>query len=723
MEKIKKYQKQDFDKQAISKSRPKLFTTILLVGLLIIGFSANAQNKKVVVIGTQTALQQKVIGNKTMEIKKIDAPKENINANKIKNTKDLYSKEENHLDGVETVYVNGRDFAKEAMHNNKHIKEALERNIPMVFENINQKDSEKMIGFGFSAKAAIIETLSDGRGTRITIIDDEPETKQPDFETSSKTDWLEIDSRVLDTLNMDPKEKMILKKTKLKENAANSVSSNMMSLENTGKARGSNGSDAQDISRLINDALERHQKERQKPNPGKKTGQIMPSSQILYAANNKNNIQYADITARNEMGSISGISVPDYSHAYFEINMSRDYMLFGQHVSVDIIYDINVYAVAKGIEGSGPGKYAVIKSRSVVNPTAYSTSLERNDSKQRACFLSQFRHIISNKGGGDVIEHWPINENKESQVTTGSGYEISGSFTSLSDMGFSYNNSTETSTSISDFEVIDDSHGDIVHIKYSMKKDMRNIGDWDDTPYVHGVPNLAENAFYPEMEVIIKMSKPEDGDKMNSQYGLWFFNEVELKNFYEKSAWNESYEYHSQYFTNWRQADFTIDQSIVHLPNIAMNATATQSSTSYNGVAVRAIDGDNSGNYKRDQSSSHTNSGQWEYLDIELDDFYSNTVIGSIEIWNRTDWYQGDLYPFPLYVFVSDVPFTTDNFNDQKAIAINDQAAMSYYYVGSGGRVNNIPINRTGKYIRIQQVGPARWLSLSEVRVIPKGLF
>ena len=67
--------------------------------------------------------------------------------------------------------------------------------------------------------------------------------------------------------------------------------------------------------------------------------------------------------------------------------------------------------------------------------------------------------------------------------------------------------------------------------------------------------------------------------------------------------------------------------------NIALNGTATQSSTTKNGDATRAIDGNTDGVYSND-SVTHTDSGSDEWWMLEID---GNADVVKIVVYNRTD--------------------------------------------------------------------------------------
>lgn len=84
--------------------------------------------------------------------------------------------------------------------------------------------------------------------------------------------------------------------------------------------------------------------------------------------------------------------------------------------------------------------------------------------------------------------------------------------------------------------------------------------------------------------------------------------------------------------------------------NVALNGTASQSSTGFGGLAERAIDGNRSGSYFDVQSVSHTNNGDpdpaaglFEFWEVALDQAYN---VGAVLVFNRTDCCQERLDPF-----------------------------------------------------------------------------
>jgi len=140
--------------------------------------------------------------------------------------------------------------------------------------------------------------------------------------------------------------------------------------------------------------------------------------------------------------------------------------------------------------------------------------------------------------------------------------------------------------------------------------------------------------------------------------------------------------------------------------DLALNKTATQSSTNYSGTADRAVDGNTDGNFW-DGSVTHTQveAQAWWHVDLG-----SIQTISRIDLWNRTDCCSEALTDF--YVFVSDQPFASTD-----VTATQNQAGVwTYHNTGQAPSLTPVPVNRTGRYIRVQLGGVER-LSLAEVQV------
>jgi F5/8 type C domain-containing protein len=142
--------------------------------------------------------------------------------------------------------------------------------------------------------------------------------------------------------------------------------------------------------------------------------------------------------------------------------------------------------------------------------------------------------------------------------------------------------------------------------------------------------------------------------------------------------------------------------------NLALNKTATQSSTNFSAPASRAVDGNTDGNFSNG-SVTHTQVENQAWWHVDLGSVQS---IGRIDVFNRTDCCGSALTNF--YVFVSDVPFTSTDVTATQ----NQSGVFTYNNTGQAGSPTSININRTGRYIRVQLAGTER-LSLAEVQVWP----
>src|SRR5690606_21323481 len=125
--------------------------------------------------------------------------------------------------------------------------------------------------------------------------------------------------------------------------------------------------------------------------------------------------------------------------------------------------------------------------------------------------------------------------------------------------------------------------------------------------------------------------------------------------------------------------------------------------------AELAIDGNTDGTYSRG-SVTHTNSvpGQQSWWQIDLTDIVD---IRSINIFNRADCCFARLEKF--HVFVSEAPFTGNTVAE-----IQSQAGViDIFHADTAGRLTNIPVSSSGRYVRIQLEETDTPLSLAEVQI------
>ena len=133
--------------------------------------------------------------------------------------------------------------------------------------------------------------------------------------------------------------------------------------------------------------------------------------------------------------------------------------------------------------------------------------------------------------------------------------------------------------------------------------------------------------------------------------------------------------------------------------NVALNGTATQSSTDHGGVASRAIDGNTSGVWSQG-SVTHTDADQpphwWQ---VDLGDPYE---IEEIQIYNRTDCCMDRLSDFDVYIL-------NCNGNEVWTNYQTDYPDPSVFLDAEGA---------AGRFVMIQLRNPENALSLAEVRVL-----
>ncbi|HYC60809.1 MAG TPA: carboxypeptidase regulatory-like domain-containing protein [Thermoanaerobaculia bacterium] len=137
--------------------------------------------------------------------------------------------------------------------------------------------------------------------------------------------------------------------------------------------------------------------------------------------------------------------------------------------------------------------------------------------------------------------------------------------------------------------------------------------------------------------------------------------------------------------------------------NLASGAKATQSTTYVNAyAAAMAVNGNSGGD-----SMSHTNEDTEAWWQVDLGSVQPISMLDIDNAYTSIYWQRMSSF----YVFVSDVPFTTNTVAGTLA-----QPGVSAYYRGGAASAYLYDIRRSGRYVRIQLTGK-NWLHPMEVRI------
>ena len=143
--------------------------------------------------------------------------------------------------------------------------------------------------------------------------------------------------------------------------------------------------------------------------------------------------------------------------------------------------------------------------------------------------------------------------------------------------------------------------------------------------------------------------------------------------------------------------------------NLALGESATQSSTYGFGEASYANDGNTSGSSPWSADLQHTQNEVQPWWEVDLGQL---SDISSVSLYNRTDESQVRLKDF--YVLISESPFDpTASLSDHLA----NGAISQEFYTGSAGAQVSLPLDISGRYVRIQLSGNGI-LHMAEVEVI-----
>lgn len=147
----------------------------------------------------------------------------------------------------------------------------------------------------------------------------------------------------------------------------------------------------------------------------------------------------------------------------------------------------------------------------------------------------------------------------------------------------------------------------------------------------------------------------------------------------------------------WGQAEEEVEVPVDDRINLALTGTATQSSTSYSGIASLAIDGNTNG-FWSGGSVTHTAEEARPWWELDLGDSYG---LDEIVVWGRTD------SPYNERLSDYDVTLLDSSSND---------VWSSYQASYPNSSVTFNPNGATGQYVRVQLRG-SNALSLAEVQV------
>ncbi|MEM9717930.1 MAG: PKD domain-containing protein [Bacteroidota bacterium] len=146
--------------------------------------------------------------------------------------------------------------------------------------------------------------------------------------------------------------------------------------------------------------------------------------------------------------------------------------------------------------------------------------------------------------------------------------------------------------------------------------------------------------------------------------------------------------------------------------NLALNQPTEQSTLYGLGISSIGVDGDIDGTRGPWSNASliHTAREDQPWWQVSLP---SLSEIQEVVLYNRTDCCQSRLTNF--YVLISDTPFPNGASLDQ---LLTNPTIQPFLFDGNAGNVENIPINSTGQYVRIQLSSTSEILHFAEVEVM-----
>lgn len=146
------------------------------------------------------------------------------------------------------------------------------------------------------------------------------------------------------------------------------------------------------------------------------------------------------------------------------------------------------------------------------------------------------------------------------------------------------------------------------------------------------------------------------------------------------------------------------------LANIAKGKKTQQSTTNGSATSDKGVDGNVNGALSGG-SVTHTLEGLAEqWWEVDLGGVSSR--IKQVNLYNRTDCCGIRLSNY--YIFVSDVPFTGTSVSS----SLSQSGVTAFFQAGQAGSPSIIPVERTGRYVRVQLSQGTLPLAIAELEVL-----
>ena len=138
--------------------------------------------------------------------------------------------------------------------------------------------------------------------------------------------------------------------------------------------------------------------------------------------------------------------------------------------------------------------------------------------------------------------------------------------------------------------------------------------------------------------------------------------------------------------------------------NLALGRPAIQTGVVNGGVASRAVDGNVDSDFAN-ESVTQTVQQRTPFWETDLGQSFN---LGDVQVFSR----DGDSLQ-NFWVFASDVPFTSTNLDPVRT----DPNVTAIFFDGTANASELIPIDSSGRYVRVQLAGIDDTLSLAEVKI------
>ncbi|MEM6698387.1 MAG: discoidin domain-containing protein, partial [Bacteroidota bacterium] len=609
---------------------------------------------------------------------------------------------------ADVIVVDGKNVGG-TLADNKYVKGGLGYGVPIVFENVSQSEMTNLIGLGMpTGEITIVTNYIDRNGASVEILSKPQEMGEIEGfsdEASRKPSNAEIDKAKQEGKNPDELERQLTTKW---QNEIKRIEKGQISTQSI--ERVSNEARAKSIMGIVRD---KNKNIRKRTSFDNRSGALenvidrhgMEEFGQLAKGGPSTDVNLIPVQSHTQLPIFSSSNPYDFSKFVFDVTYNWTWRCDNVQTMQQRL-DLEVELVA-AIQPYRKYVRVKVKDGSYFKPGSMHWNSEYNKGYMNSECRVRFDYLNADGNEFKLDRYAPSNSNPTTTYTSTTGFSLSANVGAdasngpSSGLSASYSESNSVSSTVREFEASASTGSTWTEFKFKMGKHPSDYVEqcFGCTPSIINLPALATDQLTPKSEVVFTAPGDYTGSKSiqlkTTHYGMRIYSNGDW--FYPHWYWRSK--------GWWISSNFSVNFSKVSYPHLAIDDTATASSTYSNWDPSRAVDGYTEGSL----SFAGTRWGSEPYIQVDLKE---RQFIYDIDIWNATAYGSGYLKDY--WVMISNTPFTSASLSDAK-----NQSIWKEKVTGSSPRIKKFDTRISGRYVRVQREG-SNFLILGEIACNPR---